>query len=156
MGVMLAANWPDIMETDLRKVYMDRYQEIPMMVPDLYAVMSSSQAFEKESSVGAIPDHAEFAGRVTTIEPAQGYDKTITFSEYAAQIQIQRILASDDQQRVINRYPKGLANSANRSREKKGASTFNLMFTFEPTDGDGCELWINAALSMEFKYYELN
>ena len=140
MGVMLAANWPDVMETDLRKVYMDRYSEIPMMVPDLYAVMSSSQAFEKESSVGAIPDHSEFSGRINVIEPAQGYDRTVTFTEYAAQIQVQRRLASDDQQRIINRLPKGLATSANRSREKKGASPFNLAFTFEPTDGDGTEL----------------
>jgi len=141
MGVLLAANWPDLMETDLRKVYMDRYQEIPMMVPDLFAVMSSDKAFEKESSVGAIPDHAEFSGRISTIEPVQGYDKTVTFTEYAAQIQIQRRLASDDQQRIIDRLPKGLATSANRSREKKGASPWNLGFTFEVTDGDGAELF---------------
>ena len=140
MGVMLAANWPDLQEVDLRKVYTDRYKEIPMMVPDLYAVLSSSKAFEKESSVGAIPDHAAFTGRISSIEPEQGYDKTITFSEYAAQIQIQRRLAADDQQRIINRLPNGLANSAARSREKKGASTWNLSFTFEPSDGDGCEL----------------
>jgi len=70
----------------------------------------------------------------------QGYDKTVTFSEYAAQMQVQRRLAADDQQRVINRLPKGLATSANRSREKKGAGTFNLAFTFEPSDGDGTEL----------------
>lgn len=140
MGVMLASNWPDIAEVDLRKCYMDRYSEIPMMVPDVYAVLSSSQAFEKESSVGAIPDHAEFTGRISSIEPVQGYDKTITFTEYAAQIQIQRRLMSDDQQRIVNRLPKGLATSANRSREKKGASPFNLAYTFEPSDGDGCEL----------------
>ncbi len=140
MGVMLASNWPDIMETDLRKVYMERYVEIPMMVPDLFTVLSSTQAFEKESSVGAIPDHAEFSGRINTIEPEQGYDKTVTFTEYAAQIQVQRRLAADDQQRVINRLPKGLATSANRSREKKGAAVWNLAFTFEVTDGDGTEL----------------
>jgi phage major head subunit gpT-like protein len=140
MGVLLAANWPDLMETDLRKVYMNRYQEIPMMVPDLFAVQGSTQAFEKESSVGAVPDHVAFTGRITTVEPIQGYDKTVTFTEYAAQIQIQRRLAADDQQRVINRLPKGLSTSAGRSRDKLGASVFNLAFTFEPTDGDGTEL----------------
>ena len=145
-----------LLETDLRKVYLNRYAEIPMMVPDLYTVLSSTQAFEKESSVGAIPDHAEFTGRISTIEPSQGYDKTVTFTEYAAQIQIQRRLASDDQQRIIDRLPKSLATSANRSREKKGASTFNLAFTFEPTDGDGAELCFYAALSMEFKSYGVN
>ena len=91
---MLAANWPDLMEVDFRKIYLNRYAEIPMMVPDLYTVLSSSQAFEKESSVGAIPDHAEFTGRISSIEPVQGYDKLVTFTEYAAQIQVQRRLAA--------------------------------------------------------------
>jgi len=137
---MLAANWPDLLETDFRKIYMNRYQEIPMMVPDLFSVMTSTQAFEKESSVGAVPDHATFTGRVSSVEPVQGYDKTVTFTEYAAQIQIQRRLAADDQQRVMNRLPKGLSVSANRSRDKKGAGVFNLAFTYQPTDGDGTEL----------------
>ena len=44
-GIMLAANWPDLQEVDFRKIYLNRYAEIPMMVPDLYAVATSSQAF---------------------------------------------------------------------------------------------------------------
>ena len=40
----------------------------------------------------------------------------------------------------MSRYPKGLATSASRSREKLGAQVFALSFTFEPTDGDGAEL----------------
>ena len=47
----------------------------------------------------------------------------------------------DDQQRVIDRFPKGLATSANRSREKLGAQLLNLAFTYEDTaQGDGTEL----------------
>jgi len=140
MGVMIAANWPDLLETDLRKVYMDQYNRLPMVVPDMFNVISTSKPYEKDSGVGDIPDHSEFTGRISVVEPEQAYDKTYTFTEYAAQMQIQRRLKDDDMNRVIMRYPKGLATSANRSKEKKGANVFNLAFTYEPTDGDGAEL----------------
>ena len=129
-----------LMEGDFRKTYMNQYTELPMMVPDLYNVATSSMAYEKSTQIGAVPDHAEFTGRITEIQPEQGYDKTHVFTEYAAQMQIQRRLAADDQTRTMNRLPSGLAISANRSREKLGAQIFNLAFTSEPSDGDGCEL----------------
>ena len=119
---------------------MDQYKGLPAMVPDMFDVLKSEDAFEKSSSVGAVPDHVAFTGRVQVLDRVQGYDKTHVFTEYAAQIQIQRRLRADDQYRVINRFPSGLATSANRSREKLGANVFNLAFTSQPSDGDGTEL----------------
>jgi phage major head subunit gpT-like protein len=136
----LAANWPDLLEVDFRKIYMDQYRVLPQMIPDLYNVQRSEQAFEKTSAVGNVPDFSEFTGKVGEVSPTQAYDKTYTFTEYAAKIEIQRKLASDDQYRVMSRYPRNLATSASRSREKLGAQIFELAFTFEPTDGDGAEL----------------
>lgn len=140
MGLHLAANWPDLLEKDIRKVYMDQYPILPAMVPDLFMIDSSSAAFEKSTQAGPVPDHVEFTGRISVVERTQGYDKTHTFTEYAAQIQIQRKLAADDQYRTVSRFGDGLSVSANRSREKLGANVFNLAFTYEPTDGDGTEL----------------
>ena len=110
------------------------------MVPDLFNVMSSEAAFEKTSAVGTVPDFQEFTGKVNEIEPKEGYDKQYTFTEYAAKLEIQRKLADDDQHRVMNRLPKELANSANRSREKLGSGIFDLAFTYTPTDGDAVSL----------------
>lgn len=45
------------------------------------------------------------------------------------------------QYRIISRYPKGLAESASRSREKLGSQIYSLGFTYEPVDGDGTELF---------------
>jgi len=137
----LAANWPDLLETDFRVIYIDQYKKLPAMVPDIFNVLTSDKAFEKSSSVGQVPDHQEFTGKVGEVERNQGYDKVITFTEYAAKIMIQHKLASDDQNRVVNRFPTGLATSANRSREKQGANVFILGTTYEPSDGDGCELF---------------
>lgn len=138
--MQLAANWPDLLEKDFRKIFQDQYQVLPMMVPDLFNIQTSDAAFEKSSAVGQVPDFIEFTGKVQEVSPTQGYDKTYTFTEYAAKIEIQRKLAADDQYRVMSRYPKNLSTSASRSREKLGANLFELAFTYEPADGDGAEL----------------
>jgi phage major head subunit gpT-like protein len=138
--MQLAANWPDLLEKDFRKIFQEQYQLLPMMVPDLFNIQKSDAAFEKTSAVGQVPDFVEFTGKVAEVSPTQGYDKTFTFTEYAAKIEIQRKLAADDQYRVMSRYPKNLSVSASRSREKLGAQLYDLAFTFEPSDGDGAEL----------------
>lgn len=139
-GVALAANWPDLLEPGLRKVYIDKYPVLQAMTPELYGIESSDKPYEKTSSAGSVPDHTEFAGKIDVVARTPGYDKTVVFTEYAAQIQIQRKLKADDQNRIINRFADGLAVSANRSREKKSANTFILAHTYEPSDGDGTEL----------------
>ena len=142
--MQLASNWNDLLEKDFKKIYQDQYRVLPTMVPDLFNVQRSEAAFEKTSAVGSVPDFIEFTGKIQEVSPVQGYDKTYTFSEFAAQIQIQRRLAADDQYRVMSRLPKGLATSASRSREKTGASIFALAFTFAPSDGDGVALCSSA------------
>lgn len=122
------------------------------MVPDLFGVLKTEAAFEKMGAVGQVPDHVEFTGKVVEVSPTQAYDKTATFTEYAAKIEIQRKLAADDQQRVMSRYPKNLATSASRSREKLGAQLYDLAFTFEPTDGDGAELFWFVSYSNRISY----
>lgn len=136
----LAANWNNLLAKDFEKIYFDQYKQLPMMVPDLFNVQRAEGAYEKTSSAGQVPDFAEFTGNVAEVSPTHMYDKTYTFTEFAAKIEIQRKLAADDQYRVMNRYPKSLATSAGRSREKMGAQIFGLAFTFAPTDGDGVSL----------------
>ena len=86
MAIKLAADWPDLLEKDFRKIYMDQYRSLPAMVPDLFNVQRSDAAFEKTSQVGMVPDFAEFTGKIDPKDPKQGYDKTYTFTEYAAKI----------------------------------------------------------------------
>ena len=141
---MLAANWPDLLAKDFKKIYFDQYTQLPVMVLDLFNVMSSDAAYEKTSGAGTVPDFIEFTGKVQEVKPTQMYDKTYVFTEYAAKIEVQRKLAADDQYRVMSRYPTNLANSASRSREKLGASIFDLAFTYAPSDGDAVALCSSA------------
>ena len=45
--MLLASNWPDILEKDFRKIYYDQYKVIPAMIPDLFSIQRSEAAFEK-------------------------------------------------------------------------------------------------------------
>ena len=58
--MQLAADWPDLLEKDFRTVYFNQYKVLPMMVPDLFNVLKAEGAFEKSTSVGDVPDFAEF------------------------------------------------------------------------------------------------
>ncbi len=77
MGLHLAANWPDLLEKDIRKVYMDQYPILPAMVPDLFRIEGSEAAFEKSTQVGPVPDHAEFTGRIAVVERTQGLERIV-------------------------------------------------------------------------------
>ena len=68
----LAADWPDLLEKDFRTVYFNQYKVLPMMVPDLFNVLKAEGAFEKSTSVGDVPDFAEFTGKVSEVNPKEG------------------------------------------------------------------------------------
>jgi len=123
---------------------MDQYPTLAAMVPDVYNIQTAEGAYEKSLDVGTVPDHQEFTGKIGTVVRTEGYVKTHVFTEYAVQLQIQRKLAADDQYKVVSRFGAGLAVSANRSREKSGANTFVLAFTYAPTDGDAVSLCSSA------------
>ena len=73
----LAANWPDLLAKDFRKIFFDEYPKVPAMVPDLFNVLTSEAAYEKSSHVGKVPDFAEFTGRVSEVSPTQGLNVII-------------------------------------------------------------------------------
>jgi len=133
-------NFGDLLEPGLRKIFTDVYREKPQMMDMLYNVQSSSESYEKDSSVGSFGTVPEFTGTVSYDDVYQGYDKTYTHKEYAKGFKVQRSLFDDDLYNVISKRPKGLGTSARRTRESASASTFNNAFTSEPTDGDGAEL----------------
>ena len=70
--MQLAADWPDLLEKDFRTVYFNQYKVLPMMVPDLFNVLKAEGAFEKSTSVGDVPDFAEFTGKVSEVNPKEG------------------------------------------------------------------------------------
>lgn len=124
-------NFADLLEPGLRKIFDDQYQALPSMIPSLYMMGTSSTSYEKTSSVGAFGDFTDFdaSGTVVYDDIAQAYDVKIESKQWVSGFQVERKLFDDDLYGIINKKPRGLAISAQRTREKHGASIFNDMFS---------------------------
>ena len=133
-------NFGLLLEPGLRKVFVDAFDIIPSMLPDLYNMQSSSKAEERDYSIGGFSDFGEFTGKIDYDEVYGQYEITYTHVEYAKGFQVKRSLTDDDLYNVINRRPQALGIAARRTREKSGAEVFNNAFTDESTSGDGAEL----------------
>jgi len=135
-----SANFADLLEPGLRKVFFDAYGSLESMIPMLYAVENSTTSYEKDSQVGSFSDVPEFNGTITYDEIYQGYDSTFTHQEYAKGFKIERKLYDDDLYRIIMKAPAGMGLSAIRTKEKHAANLFNNAFSANPSylsGGDG-------------------
>src|SRR5690349_4835053 len=123
--------WFDLIDPAVTKLFEDEYTQLPDRLADIYSMQSSSHAFEKMSSGGALPNFAQFAGTVTYQSMAQGYDITVTHVPFSNGIQIERELYDDDRHNVWTGKPKSLARSYHRTRQEYGARIFNQAFSVD-------------------------
>ena len=137
-NVLISENWPDLLLPGFRKIFVDTYKQLPSQLDQIFNIQDSDMATEKLSQVGAFPGISEFTGKIEYSEsPVQGYDKSISHTEYAGGYIVERKIASDDLYRIISGFPKSFATSVKRQRETLGWDVLNNAFTFAPTDGDG-------------------
>lgn len=125
----VSANFGDLLAPGLKKVFTEQYNGVPEMRTTIFNVVTSDRAYEKESSVGAFGDMPVFKGTIAYDDVYQGYDVTYTHAEFAKGFKVERALYDDDLYNVINRKPRGLAISAQRTQEKYAASVFENAFS---------------------------
>jgi hypothetical protein len=53
-GQALAANWPDLLEVDIRTVYIDKYKDLPAMTPDQITLNSLGKSARSNEHKGTI------------------------------------------------------------------------------------------------------
>lgn len=128
---LISENFADLLEPGLRKIFDDQYQALPSMIPSLFDMKTASTSYEKTSSVGAFGDFSDFdtSGTVVYDDVSQGYDVKIEFKQWVSGFQVERKLFDDELYGIINKKPRGLAISAQRTREKHGASLFSNAFS---------------------------
>ena len=149
-----SANFGDLLEPGLRKIFDEQYKEIPGLLESTYNVQSSGTSYEKDSAIGSFSDFVDFgaAGSLSYDEVSQQYDTTYTHKEWAKGFAVQRKLFDDDLYGIINKKPRGLAIAARRTREKHAAGLFNNAFSGAPsasglTGGDALSLCNSAHTS---------
>ena len=116
----------DVLDVDFEDIFNDTYDQLPDKVPMIYTMVpSNGQDHMRWSEIGTVPDFTEFTGTISYQSQEQGYDTQATYVEFTNGIQVRRKLFDDDQYHIFNERPKGLATSANRTRQQDAFRVFN-------------------------------
>lgn len=140
-------NFGDVIAPGFKVIFEDIWKEIKDNISLWYDIQTSTKAYAKYSSVGPYTGWEAFTGTVKYHGVEQGYKTTINFPEYTAGFQIERRLYDDKEYPVMNLSPEGMAKDLRSYRRIYAASELNEAFTTEPSDGDGCELYGDAAFT---------
>ena len=131
------ANFGDLLEPGLRKIFDDRYKEIPEVFSSIFHVNNSKIDVERDSAVtgfGLLTVTAEGAS-IPYEDPIQMYDVSYVHLKYTKGFKVSEELVEDDRYNVIRKKPAALARSARRTAEFLGAQVFNNAFS-SGTGGD--------------------
>ena len=136
----VSANFADLLDPRIQKVYNDTYKQLPDRISDFFDVVSGADAPTKDryimSQVGTMGDVEEHTGTVNYDDVFEGYDVTITPKEYSKGFQIERKLFDDDLTGIIDGKPRSMATAFQRTRQKHAATVFNNSFSLDNT-------WLN-------------
>jgi phage major head subunit gpT-like protein len=131
-------NFGDILEPGFRKIFNDRYSEIPQKFTQLFRINTSEKYQEKDSAVsgfGKLTPTGE-NDPITYEDPVQMYDVTYTHLKYTKGFRISEELYEDDLYNVMNKKPAALGRAARRTEEYYAAQVFNNAFSTSYLGGD--------------------
>lgn len=132
------ANFGDLLEPGLRKIFDDEFKDIPEVFSSIFHVQNSERDVERDSGVTGFSLLTQTAegGPITYEDPIQMYDVSYVHVKYTKGFKVSEELVEDDRYNVINKKPKALARSARRTAEYLAAQVFNNAFS-SGTGGDG-------------------
>lgn len=133
----LRANFGDLLEPGLRKLFDDKFDEIPEVFSKVMKVNSSEHDTERDSAVtgfGLAVQTAE-GGAVSYEDPIQMYDVSYVHLKYTKGFKVSEELYEDDRYSVINKKPQALARTMRRTTEYLASNVYNNAFS-SGTGGD--------------------
>lgn len=133
----LRASFGDLLEPGLRKIFDDKFSEIPEVFSSIFHVNSSERDVERDSAVtgfGLLTQTAE-GGAISYEDPIQMYDVSYVHLKYTKGFKVSEELFEDDRYNIINKKPQALARAARRTAEYLAATVFNNAFS-SGTGGD--------------------
>lgn len=140
-------NFADELDPSVRKIFFDRYNEEPQVMPMVFKINTSDKDSEKDSATtgfGKLVQTSEL-GALDYEDPLKMYNTTYTHLKYTKGFKVSQELKEDDQHNVIAKMPAALAKSVVYRTEYEGASVFNNAFSTSYTSyGDGLPLCSTA------------
>lgn len=105
------------------------YPALNPMIPTLFRMFDSDAAFEEFYSIGSLPDHQRFTGKIPFVNRSPGYHIKIEPYEYALGRQLERKFLDDKKYSVFDDEAVALTNSAARTMEKEASVIFTGAFS---------------------------
>ena len=128
---IVRGQFQDELDPSIRKIFFDRYDEEPQVMPRVFEVGTSSLDSEVDSATtgfGKLQQTSEL-GALDYEDPVKMYRTTYTHLKYTKGFKVSQELVEDDQNNVISAMPKALAKSVVYTTEYWGASVFNNAFS---------------------------
>jgi phage major head subunit gpT-like protein len=134
----LRDNFGDLLEPGLRKIFDDKFKEIPEVYSSIFHVENSTHDTERDSALTGFSYAVETAegAPIQYEDPVQMYDVSYVHKKYAIGFKVSEELMEDDRYSVIKKKPAALASSMRRTSEFLAAQVFNNGFS-SGTGGDG-------------------
>lgn len=144
--MLTEANWPDLLEPGVRKIYADTWwnETLQAIMPILFNIQDSMKAQEHDIEDADVADFSSFLGTVVFNDGVEGWKTNYIHQEFTGGMKIQRALVDDDLYRYIAKRPQKLGLAAFRKRETDAASIFNNAFSTGFVGGDGVSLCNSA------------
>jgi len=142
MAVVNEAQFAAAVEPGLKKVFTNSFNEEAEMslVGAMYNTVQSERANEDYLEIEDVGSMPEFTGDLSYTEFKQGNSKTVTPTEYALGLKIQRKFFDDDLYGIIEQIVRQMGTVARYRMEQDAASPFVNAFNSSFTVFDGLSL----------------
>jgi len=145
--ILTQANWPSVVQRDLSEVFVEQYRDFDSLLPMIFRFVDATQGTEYDLEAGDIGSVPVYQGQITYDESKEGYKKSVTETEYALGLKVQRKLLRNDLYDVVRTQVGLLAQAFRQKKEEIGASIFNNAFNTTHTVGDTLQLCSTAHTS---------
>ena len=138
----LRGNFGDLLTPGFRKIFDDKYTEVPGVMDKIFHVNTSEKDTEKDSAITGFgyPVLTSEASTVDYEDPIQMYDVTYTHVKYTKGFKVSKEMVEDDLYNIIKKKPAALGKSFRRWQERSAAQVFNRAFNSSFLGGDSEEL----------------
>jgi len=146
MAVVTESQFTEAIEPGLKKVFTNSFNEEAEMslVGAMYNMVNSEKSNEDYLEIEDIGNMPEFTGELTYTEFKEGNKKTVTPTEFALGLKIQRKFFDDDLYGIIEQIVRQMGTVARYRMEQDAAGPFTNAFNSSYTVFDGLSLCNSA------------
>ncbi len=133
------ANFSDLLTPGFRIIYDDNFNEVPMVMDQLFHVLNSTKADEKDSAISGFGYAVQTAegAPIDYEDPVQMYDSTYQHLKYTKGFKVTQEMYDDDLYNIMQKRPAALGRAMRRTSENLAASVFNNAFNTNNLGSDG-------------------